>query len=183
MILIESFLIQRCIDGEKMEGKCEPSGDKRTCERCELENWYYNNTQKICLPCDCQNVTVEMKRICSGLGVTLQCDVPTPVPTNTTPFPSSDAKRDVWKTTYTIIVISVCILSLLVLYFCCVTRRVKKLKHEHPRLSVCSKEWFCPIFIFQKATRSRPPSYTLSPRDAHAQNGNGRFLFAKLFLL
>ena len=166
-----------------MEGKCEPSGDKRTCERCELENWYYNNTQKICLPCDCQNVTVEMKRICSGLGVTLQCDVPTPVPTNTTPFPSSDAKRSGWKTTYTIIIIiSVCILSLLVLYFCCVTRRVKKLKVEHPRLSVCSKEWFCPIFIFKEATRSRPPSYTLSPRDAHAQNGNGRFLFAKLFL-
>lgn len=88
-------------------------------------------------------------------------------------FPNNDGRSGVWDDVYTIIV--VCgILVLLVLYICCVRLRAKKLQLDHPRLSVCSKEWFCPVFFFKEATRSRPPSYTIEDRHA---NKNGRLLF------
>ncbi len=160
-----------------MVGKCERERDKRTCEKCEVKNLYYNDTQKLCLPCVCSNMTREIESICRKLGFntnicTTSTTTNTPTILNTPNSPKNDEK-EVWETKYTIIVVVLGIVLLALSW--CVRMRTKKLKVDHPDLSVCSKEWFCQIFCFKQVTRSRPPSYTVE--DRHAPNGNGEFLF------
>ena len=174
------FVFQKCKSGERMVGECENDGDKRRCESCEWDHWYYNETQMMCLPCACENMTTEIKEICKEIGFNSDaCEAdPTKTTPNTTPnttpkAPSSfENDGEVWSPTYTIIVVCVIVIILLVLYLCCVRSRAKELKLEHPQLSVCSKDWFCQVFFFKKMTSSRLPlTVELKP------NGNSTSLF------
>ena len=157
-------------------GKCEVTGDKRDCKSCEQPHWYYNDTQMTCLPCDCQNMTVQIKKICNSLDFNsdiCKTEEPKTVPTTPADVDSfQDEEGKVWEDKYTIIIVGFVVVGVLALYLCCVRSRTKQLKREHPQLSICNRAWICPIFCFKKATSGRPPSYTTD--DGHSQNGNGK---------
>ena len=160
------FIFQKCKSGERMVGECEKVGDKRRCESCEWEHWYYNETQMTCLPCACDNMTTEIKEICKEIGFNSDaCEADATMTTpNTTPKAPSSIENDgeVWSRKYTIILvcfiasIAVCVTCFLI----CWRTRIR--------------DWICKICCFRKATSSRP--------DTHTQNGNSKSLFSEKFL-
>ena len=170
-----------------IEGKCETTGDKRECTRCEQPRHYYNKSQQMCLPCSCKNMTTEIKKICDGLGVNLKCQPTSPNnhtsgKNHTTSTPHTSNSSTLSSATLIAILVPVFIIFLFilgVLVSCWVKKRVKDLEVNNPDLSIWSKECFCKIFCCKGTVPgSRPPSYqscTGQGEERPALNGNGRF--------
>ena len=188
LFLMILFKIQTCKDGEIVKGKCETTGDKRKCDRCDQKNHYYNKSQQICLPCTCHNMTAEIKRICSELDITLECNISTPSFNNLTTSSPHNNESTSSRNTLAIVVpiIVLTIVGVFSLYGCCVKKRVEKLRNGNPDLLMCSKEWFCQIFFFKSKNDSRPPSYhsdigQAEERHALTSNGNGKLIFKEIY--
>ena len=180
-------MIQKCKDGEIVEGKCETTGDKRKCKKCELPNHYYNLTQKKCLPCMCVNMTDEIKQICKGLDINLICDEDKPSSTETpstqtsstqtssneTPSAGQNDDNDTSDDKHVIIIIGVTVVGVLtfLVIFLLMRSRV-----SHARLSLFSKEWFEVMFCCKKTSRNHP-----HPPDVVNTHGQyGRFCFSRI---
>ncbi|XP_028411008.1 uncharacterized protein LOC114533635 [Dendronephthya gigantea] len=156
-----------CPNGMKIEGKCEVIGDKRTCRKCEISNWYYNTTLETCLPCVCKNMTAEVKHICIRLGFKfdMQCkhinfsdDSTRNTSTNTStnvPFYPQNKERDNWRKPLIITVVIIGIIVIGIIAYCCCIKGSRELCINHPW---CSKDTICCIFCYNQNT-SRPPSY------------------------
>lgn len=167
-----------CPNGMKIKGKCEVTGDKRTCEKCEIPNWYYNATLEMCLPCVCENMTAEIKHICIRLDFKFdkQCkhhnfSVDSTRNTSTDlPFNPQRKEKDSWmKPLYVTVIIIVGCIVIGIIAYCWYIKGAWKLRFNYPQ---CCKHLFC-----CNPNTSRPPSYHSDiGEDRRAYNGNGMLL-------